>query len=129
RASHWDDQGRAWRRSPVKVGTREDPLAVIVVDDSATCREVLRTLIEADGDIVVTATAADAARAREVLASSRADLVTMDITLPDESGLSVIEWVMARQPLPILVLTSAPTGAGASVVFDAVRRGALEVMA
>jgi two-component system chemotaxis response regulator CheB len=101
---------------------------VVVVDDSDVCRAALRGALEADGDIVVVADASDGAAARDAIAAHTPDLVTMDLAMPGEGGLSVIEWLMAHKPLPVLVVTSQPVGDGAAVMFDAIRRGALEVM-
>ena len=104
-------------------------IRVAIVEDSEVTREALREMLELDGDIAVVGHAASGDAARACITSCRPNVVTMDIMLPGESGLSVIEWIMAQHPLPVLVITSTPTGEGATIVFDAVRRGALEVIA
>lgn len=100
---------------------------VVVVDDSPILREALRDLLEAEGDIEVVAEAADGESAPAVVEKHRPDLVTMDIEMPVAGGLSAIEQIMARCPTPILVITGLPFGPEGPLVFDAIRRGALDV--
>jgi two-component system, chemotaxis family, protein-glutamate methylesterase/glutaminase len=100
---------------------------IFVIDDSALFRDVLRAIVEADGDIVVVGEAASGEEALTRLATLQADLVTVDIEMPGAGGLDTITRLMTRRPLPILVLTGQPTGEGSSLPFEAVARGALEI--
>lgn len=103
------------------------PLRVVIADDSAICREALRLLFEADGDIEVVGEAAEGAAAVALIAALAPDLVTMDIQMPGLGGLGAIEQIMATTPVPILVLTGQPAPEQGGLVFEAVRRGALDV--
>ncbi|MBI5478736.1 MAG: response regulator [Deltaproteobacteria bacterium] len=103
-------------------------LRVLVVDDSALARALLRRMLEADGDIDVVAESADGETALGLVASLRPDLVTMDLLLPGMSGLEVIEQIMAFHPTPILVVTGQHVGPGSEAVFHAIQRGALDVV-
>jgi two-component system, chemotaxis family, protein-glutamate methylesterase/glutaminase len=100
---------------------------VAIVDDSPVAREVLQELLEAEGDIQVVAQAGDGETAERIVAEHAPDLVTMDVEMPGMGGLAAIEQIMARCPAPILVITSLPLGPEGALVFDAVRRGALDV--
>jgi two-component system chemotaxis response regulator CheB len=100
---------------------------VVVVDDSPIAREVLRDLLEAEGDITVVGEAGDGESADQVVAEKKPDLVTMDIAMPGIGGLAAIERIMARCPTPILVVTGLPIGVDGHLVFEAVNRGALDV--
>ena len=102
---------------------------VVVVDDSPILREALRELLEAEGDIEVVAEASDGEGAPGVVEKHMPDLVTMDIEMPGAGGLTAIEQIMARCPRPILVVTGLPFGPEGTLVFEAVRRGALDVAA
>lgn len=102
-------------------------LRILVVDDSSVCREAMRTLIEADGDMRVVAEAADGPTGLDLAALHRPDLVAVDLRMPGMDGLELIERLMAETPVPILVVTGDPAGASREGVFDAVRRGALDV--
>jgi len=99
---------------------------VLVVDDSAIAREALSTYLEEDGDLRVVGTAADGDAAIAAVAELRPDVVTMDIQMPGGGGLLAIEQVMARHPVPIVVV-STRVRKDQTLPFEAIRRGALEV--
>lgn len=99
---------------------------VLIVDDSAIAREALAYHLEADGDLRVIGTAADGDAAIAAVAELRPDVVTMDIQMPGGGGLTAIEQIMARNPVPIVVV-SARARDDQTLPFEAVSRGALEV--
>ncbi|MGZ3442096.1 MAG: response regulator, partial [Polyangia bacterium] len=103
------------------------PTRVFVIDDSPMFREMLRDIIEAEGDIVVVGEASSGDAALAQVSSLRPDLVTVDIEMPGVGGLDTIAQLMTRRPVPILVLTGQPTGEGSSLPFEAIGRGALEI--
>jgi two-component system, chemotaxis family, protein-glutamate methylesterase/glutaminase len=101
---------------------------VVVVDDSALCRTLLHQWLEADGDLEVVGEAADGDSAIELINRLRPDVATVDLRMPGMSGLELIVHVMARAPTPILVLTGEATRDDPGLAFEAVRRGALDLM-
>jgi two-component system chemotaxis response regulator CheB len=103
-------------------------LRVVVVDDSPICRALLRQWLEADGDLQVIGEAADGDTALELIMRLRPHVATVDLRMPGMSGLELIVHVMAKAPLPILVLTGEATRDDPSIAFEAVRRGALDLM-
>jgi two-component system chemotaxis response regulator CheB len=104
------------------------PVRVAIADDSALFRAVLRQLLEADGDIRVVGEAADGERAIELVRAEAPDLLTVDMQMPGIGGLETIAQVMARTPVPVLVVTGQPAAPGSHLVFEAIRRGALEIV-
>lgn len=100
----------------------------VVVDDSAICRVQLREWLEADGDVEVVGVAADGESAIDLITKLRPDVATIDLRLPGMSGLEVVTLLMARSPLPLLVLTGDPTGDDPELAFEAIRRGALDLL-
>lgn len=100
-------------------------IRVLVVDDSAVARDALADYLEQDGDVRVIGTAADGRAAIAAAAALAPDAVTMDIQMPG-GGLAAIEQIMARSPVPILVVT-ALAGVDPDLPFEALSRGALEV--
>lgn len=100
----------------------------VVVDDSAICRALLRQWLEADGDLQVVGEAADGDTALELVMRLRPDVATVDLRMPGMSGLELIVHIMAKAPLPILVLTGEATRDDPGIAFEAVRRGALDLM-
>jgi two-component system, chemotaxis family, protein-glutamate methylesterase/glutaminase len=103
-------------------------LRAVVVDDSAICRALLRQWLEADGDLQVVGEAADGDSALELVTRLRPDVATVDLRMPGMSGLELIVHVMAKAPLPILVLTGEASREDPGLAFEAVRRGALDLM-
>ncbi|HJL17408.1 MAG TPA: chemotaxis-specific protein-glutamate methyltransferase CheB [Sandaracinaceae bacterium LLY-WYZ-13_1] len=102
---------------------------VLVADDSEVCRALLREAIEAEGDLSVVGEASDGRAALEAVARLAPDLVTMDVRMPGMDGLATIGHLMARHPCPVLVVTGLPAGPADTLTFDAIRRGALDVVA
>lgn len=105
-----------------------NPIRVVVVDDSALCRDVLRATLEVDGDIRVVGEAANGQEALDVVARSQAHVVTLDVEMPHVGGLAAVERIMARTPVPILVVTGRPADQRSALAFEAVRRGALDLI-
>lgn len=100
---------------------------VLVADDSSVAREVLQEVLEADGDITVIGTAVDGRDAATQVARLKPDLTTIDLQMPGFGGLEAIEEIMSQSPVPILVVTAQPSTPGSDLVYEAVRRGALDL--
>lgn len=101
------------------------PLRILLVDDSALIRDILREILESENDIRVVGEAADGREAVAKVAELKPDLVTMDIEMPVMGGLEAIERIIAAHPVPILVVTALT---GVRTAFAAVSKGALDVI-
>jgi len=101
---------------------------ILLADDSAIFVHALTGILEADGDMKVVAVAENGQQAHEMTANVQPDLVVMDVHMPVMGGLEAIEEIMARTPTPILVLTSDPRADASDFIFDAIERGALELI-
>jgi two-component system phosphate regulon response regulator OmpR len=77
---------------------------LLVVDDDARLRGLLRRYLS-DSGFRVTA-AADASEARSNLASFAFDLVVLDVMMPGESGLELTRALRAEGRIPVLLLTA-----------------------
>jgi len=75
--------------------------SVLVVDDDPAVLSVLVGQLGADFDVL---TAASAAQAREVLAKRSVDMILTDLNLPDETGLSLLDWIRRTTPRTARVL-------------------------
>jgi DNA-binding NarL/FixJ family response regulator len=71
---------------------------VVLVDDHAVVREGYRRLLERSRDVCVVGEAASAAEAYQVFCKVNPDVVVMDISLPDLSGIEAIRRLLAREP-------------------------------
>lgn len=99
-------------------------IRVLVADDSTTARDLLRAVLEQDGDIAVVAEAADGRAAIDLVIDLRPDLVVMDVHMPVMSGLQATKEIMMRAPTPIIIV-SAATQRDVDLSLSATQAGAL----
>jgi two-component system chemotaxis response regulator CheB len=104
-------------------------IKVLVTDDSALTREVIKDIFRLTEDIIIVGEAADGKSAIELTHKVKPDLVLMDLMMPVMDGLTAIEEIMAHAPTPILVLSASLGDRDVNNAFDAIKRGALDVMA
>jgi len=84
---------------------RAGPLRVLVVDDEPGILRFLRASLESQGYIV--STAATGSAALDMVRRHAADLLVLDLGLPDMDGLDVIKAIRADgAALPIIILSS-----------------------
>ena len=76
---------------------------ILIVDDEAEIRQLLRTYLGAQGYRISEADCG--ASARRALERSQPDLALVDLGLPDEDGLTLIRHLRDRHHLPIIILT------------------------
>jgi DNA-binding NarL/FixJ family response regulator len=82
------------------------PVRVVLVDDHTMVREGLTGMLSGEPDMRVVAEAAGVADARRVIATTDFDVLVVDVTLPDGSGLQLTAEARARSHLTgIVVLT------------------------
>lgn len=99
----------------------------VVVDDSHFMRTVISDVLESGG-IDVVARATNGREAVDVVAKEEPDVVTMDVEMPTMNGIEAVEEIMETTPTPVLML-SAHTEEGAEATFEALDRGAIDVLA
>lgn len=100
-------------------------IRVLIVDDSALVRKLLRDVISADADMVVVGTASNGVEAIRCISELEPDVVTMDIHMPDMDGLTALEYIMRKHPLPVVML-SALAQKGANATLRALELGAVD---
>ena len=103
-------------------------IGVLVVDDSPTVRAVLRRVIAGVSDLRVIGEAGDGEEAVEQTVGLAPDVILMDIEMPVMDGFRATEMIMAVRPTPILVVTSRASRDQVRTSFEALRRGAVEVL-
>ena len=103
-------------------------IRVVLVDDSPSVRAVLRRFLSRTEDLVVVGDAEDGERAVAAVVELQPDVVVMDLQMPVMDGLVAIERIMARRPTPILVLSSRANRNQMQTAFEAMKRGAIEVL-
>ncbi len=81
------------------------PYRILVVDDSAFMRKLFTDIIESDSTMTVIATADNGATALELLERHQPDAITLDLEMPVMNGLEALREIMARKPLPVIMLS------------------------
>jgi two-component system chemotaxis response regulator CheB len=81
-------------------------IRVLVVDDSAYVRKVVREMMSYSPLLEVVGAARDGREALELVETLRPDVVTSDLMMPELDGIGFVREQMARRPLPIVMLSS-----------------------
>lgn len=81
-------------------------IKVLVVDDSSFMRVNIKTLLMTAGDIEVIGIARTGSEAIEKAQALKPDVITMDINMPDMSGIEAVEHIMKTYPVPIIMISS-----------------------
>ena len=83
-----------------------DPIRVVLADDTAEYRLLLRIILEADGRFEVVGEAADGAEAIRVTAAEQPDVLVLDLAMPVLDGLQAIPEIRAGSPDTAIVVLS-----------------------
>ena len=84
-----------------------EPIRVLVVDDSAYIRKVIKEMLSRSPAIEVVGTARDGEEALEQTERLRPDVITCDLIMPGMDGVAFIQQQMARRPVPIVIVSIA----------------------
>ena len=78
---------------------------VLIIDDSASMRRVLKDLISSIDEFEIVAVANDAYEAREKIKEFEPDLVTIDLNMPKMDGVTFLRNLMRLHPMPAVVIS------------------------
>ena len=99
-------------------------IRVLLADDQALIRAGFRVLLEAADDVTVVGEAVNGAQAVDLARREQADVVLMDIRMPDVDGLEATQRIVAADDLAgvkVIILTTFETD---EYVYRALRAGA-----
>jgi two-component system chemotaxis response regulator CheB len=99
---------------------------VLVVDDSAFMRRLVRDLIAESGEFDVVGVARDGEDAIRQVHALDPDIVTLDIEMPGLDGLAVLGYIMSETPRPVVMLSAAGGESSADATVRALELGAVE---
>ena len=97
---------------------------VLIVDDSAYVRKVIRQMLSRNPFLEVVGAARDGTEALELVQELKPDVVTCDLIMPELDGIGFIRAQMARQPVPIVVVSVASESG--ELVLAALDAGAVD---
>jgi DNA-binding NtrC family response regulator len=106
---------------PLKTSSQSERAhRILIIDDEASIRESLETLLTLEGYSVETAPEGESGLDR--IDRSSYDLVLLDLALPGKNGLEVLHLIRERNPdLPVIMITAYGT---VDNVVEAIRSGA-----
>jgi DNA-binding NarL/FixJ family response regulator len=84
-------------------------IRIAIVDDHPMVRAGLRQFFSDQVDFTVAAEAATGREALEIVRKGEVDVVVLDVSMPDQSGVDALAAIKARAPaLPVLILSGFP---------------------
>ena len=97
---------------------------VLIVDDSAYVRKVIRQMLSRSPFLEIVGAARDGREALELAEELRPDVITCDLIMPDLDGVGFITAQMAKRPVPIVVVSVASESG--ELVLSALDAGAVD---
>src|ERR1700683_5219677 len=103
---------------------RQEPLRVMVVDDSVVIRGLISRWIEAEPDMVVAASLRTGLDAVNRIERVNPDVAVLDIEMPELDGISALPLLLAKKRDLIIIMASTLTRRNAEISFKALSLGA-----
>jgi two-component system chemotaxis response regulator CheB len=107
-----------WKADSMKI-------KVLIVDDSALIRGVMKEIINSQPDMEVVGAAPDPLVARDLIKQTHPDVLTLDVEMPKMDGLDFLERLMRLRPMPV-VMVSSLTEKGSDITMRALELGAVD---
>jgi two-component system chemotaxis response regulator CheB len=105
----------------------KDKIKVLIVDDSATVRQALTSVLESDPGIKVIAVASDPFVAARKIAEQVPDVIMLDVEMPRMDGITFLRKLMAQHPIPV-VMCSSLVESGSQTLLQALEAGAIDII-
>ncbi|MBN9602568.1 MAG: chemotaxis response regulator protein-glutamate methylesterase [Afipia felis] len=100
---------------------------VLIVDDSASVRQVLSSILNDDPGIEVMAAVSDPFVAAKRLQDELPDVIVLDIEMPRMDGITFLRKIMAQRPIPVIICSTL-TEQGSNLMFEAFEAGAVDIL-
>jgi len=100
-------------------------IKVLIIDDSAVIRQLLKEILSTDISIDVVGVATDPFVARDKIKKLKPDVLTLDVEMPKMDGISFLRNLMRLRPMPVIMISSL-TEDGADVALEALSLGAVD---
>src|ERR1700704_2332916 len=112
--------------SPSPTSTRQEPLRVMVVDDSAVIRGLISRWVATEPDMVVAASLRTGLDAVNQIERVNPDVAVLDIEMPELDGISALPLLLAKKRNLIIIMASTLTRRNAEISFKALSLGAAD---
>lgn len=103
-------------------------IKVLIIDDSALIRSILKEVINNYPDMEAVGAAANPLQARDMIKTLNPDVLTLDVEMPEMDGLTFLEKLMRLRPTPVLMISSL-TERGSEAALRALELGAVDFLA
>src|SRR6201992_1057263 len=110
--------------TPSSTSTRQEPLRVMVVDDSVVIRGLISRWIASEPDMVVAASLRTGLDAVNQVERINPDVAVLDIEMPELDGISALPQLLAKKRNLIIIMASTLTRRNAEISFKALSLGA-----
>jgi two-component system chemotaxis response regulator CheB len=107
---------------------KTSPIRVVVVDDSATTRELMVGLFQSSQDFEVIGFGSTGLDAIRLVNRLHPDIAVIDIRMPKMDGLEATKLIMSENPTPIVMVSGSRTPQEMDLTFKALQAGALTVI-
>ena len=99
---------------------------VLIVDDSAYTRQMIKKIVEQEAGLEVVGIASDGIDAMAKTLRLKPDIITLDFEMPEMDGFSFLRWLMRERPTPVIMVSSHNDS---KTVFKALEFGAVDFIA
>ena len=105
----------------------QNPVKVLIVDDSPVIRMTMSELLASDPEIQVLGAAADPYQAVALMRQQAPDVITLDVEMPKMDGLTFLQKIMGQHPIPVIICSSHTT-LGSDLTVKALDYGAVDII-
>lgn len=112
--------------APASAAPRENPIRVMLVDDSAVIRSLMFQILATDPGITVSASAANGQTAIQLFSKTDIQVIVLDIEMPVMDGLSAIPKLLEIDPDVKIIIASTLTLRNAEISLKALELGAAD---
>src|SRR5690349_18815969 len=112
--------------APASTTPRENPIRVMLVDDSAVIRSLMFQILATDPGITVSASAANGQTAIQLFSKADIQVIVLDIEMPVMDGLSAIPKLLEIAPDVKIIIASTLTLRNAEISLKALELGAAD---
>ncbi|MBN2030905.1 chemotaxis-specific protein-glutamate methyltransferase CheB [bacterium] len=103
-------------------------IKVLITEDSPVVRGYLEYILNSDPDIEVVGTARDGQEAVRMVSSTKPDVITMDIHMPEMDGFEATRQIMETYPVPIVIVSASWNPEEVDKTFRTMEAGAVAAL-